>query len=657
MRRFLMTLLCILVLCSAVFLFSVLPPNTSGSPAANGVLDITGIDFSSSIAKLEGEWEFYHGRLYTPSDLADALPDRELIAVPGAWTDQGYPMYGYATYRLTVLTGRKEALMLYLPEVMAAAEIWVNGRHVFQAGRVGNSSEMFQTANRNEFLTLSPVEGKIEMVIQVANYEQDGSGLFYPLYLGKSEVLLRRLFGQRMVLAATLGGILLIGLYHLILFGFRRREKIYLVFCAICVTAVIRLSIENNSLGSYFRLGGLNSLLNTTYLVLTAIHSILIAVFFLQTFQLRPSRVQRWIIRLSYVLPIGIAIMLPYRYSIYSTFLSLVPYFISLWLVFRRGMVGENPYRLLYLCSLIFFMIYAPVSKTVFEGTLFVPGSVSNLLMVLCQCVLLSQSYAAAHNEVERVNANLESLVEERTGELYHTNRMLAASQTALREMIANISHDLKTPLTVLSNYLEILNEGQAEDAIEQAEYLGIAYHKNLDLQRLVGNLFEVTRMESGEVDYRREWIAASALLEKAGEKYAALAHDRGVAFHTEIAEDFELYIDQEKIWSVLDNLVYNALRHTEQGGIAIAAQRRGECGILRVKDTGEGIAPKHLPHIFARFFKASRARAEKEGSSGIGLYIVKTATEGMGGTVEVESAVGLGTTFTLTFVGKEIPR
>ena len=101
----------------------------------------------------------------------------------------------------------------------------------------------------------------------------------------------------------------------------------------------------------------------------------------------------------------------------------------------------------------------------------------------------------------------------------------------------------------------------------------------------------------------------------------------------------------------MLDNLVYNALRHTPEGGsIALGIKRRGDRAVLTVADTGEGIDAGHLPHIFERFYKVSPERGEKDGSSGLGLYIVKTTAEAMGGTVEVESVPGKGTVFTLTF-------
>ncbi|MDU4973842.1 MAG: HAMP domain-containing sensor histidine kinase, partial [Hungatella hathewayi] len=341
-----------------------------------------------------------------------------------------------------------------------------------------------------------------------------------------------------------------------------------------------------------------------------------------------------------------------YAQAVTGMFLVMIPYGISIFLAFRSGNIGRDPYRLLYLFSMVTFVIYGPLTKTLFEGDMFLPGIVPNMFLILSQCVMLSRSYAQAHEEVERVNTNLEDLVKQRTAQLNSANEQLAASQSALREMISNISHDLKTPLTVLNNYLELLgDETVASSEQERTEYLGIAYHKNLDLQRLIHNLFEVTRMEGGTVSYRLEWVMALPLMEEAERKYGDLAGGMGLFFTAEADDALKLKIDRNKIWSVLDNLVYNALRHTPEGGsIALGIKRRGDRAVLTVADTGEGIDAGHLPHIFERFYKVSPERGEKDGSSGLGLYIVKTTAEAMGGTVEVESVPGKGTVFTLTF-------
>ena len=653
MKRFLAIFLLIFSLCLALFFASSRPFVSEGPKAGEGILDFREADFTSSVYELSGQWEFYHSQLYTPEDFRTGSPaGMEYIDLPGPWTRMGYPGLGYATYRLRILTEPGQIYLLYIPEIMSSSAVWLNGKEFYHAGKVGMSDLDTVTGVRNELLAAAAPDGVLELVIQAANYHMNGSGIFYPILIGRDTVLTHCMFWQRTVAAAALGGILLIGVYHLFLYFFRRRERLYLTFSLTCLAAVLRLGMESNALVQYFLPGGIGFLLSRVFLLLFTIHSLCICLFMVQAFSIQLGRCLRIFYILCFGLPMAGICVLPYAQAVTGMFLVMIPYGISIFLAFRSGNIGRDPYRLLYLFSMVTFVIYGPLTKTLFEGDMFLPGIVPNMFLILSQCVMLSRSYAQAHEEVERVNANLEDLVKQRTAQLNSANEQLAASQSALREMISNISHDLKTPLTVLNNYLELLgDETVASSEQERTEYLGIAYHKNLDLQRLIHNLFEVTRMEGGTVSYRLEWVMALPLMEEAERKYGDLAGGMGLFFTAEADDALKLKIDRNKIWSVLDNLVYNALRHTPEGGsIALGIKRRGDRAVLTVADTGEGIDAGHLPHIFERFYKVSPERGEKDGSSGLGLYIVKTTAEAMGGTVEVESVPGKGTVFTLTF-------
>ena len=658
MKRFWTIFLLIFSLCLTLFFLTSKPFVSEGPAAKAGVADFRETDFSSSAYALSGQWEFYYGRLYTPEDFRQGNPEgMELIDLPGPWTRMGYPALGCATYHLKILTDPGQIYLLYIPEIMSSSMIWLNGEEFYRAGQVGTSDENTVTGVRNELLAAGSQDGILELVIQAANFRMNGSGIFYPLLIGKDTVLAHHIFWQRTAVAAALGGILLIGVYHLFLYLFRRRERLYLTFSITCLTTVLRLGMESNALVQYFLPGGIGFILSRVFLLLFTLHSLCICIFMIQVFSIRLNRLLRFVYALCFFLPMAGICLLPYAKAVNSMFLAMIPYAVSLVLAIRSGKIGRDPYCLLYLCSMVTFVIYGPLSKTVFEGDMFVPGIVPNMFLLLSQCVMLSRSYAQAHEEVERVNANLEALVEQRTAQLNSTNEQLAASQTALREMISNISHDLKTPLTVLNNYLELLgDETIASSERERTEYLGIAYHKNLDLQRLIQNLFEVTRMEGGTVTYRIEWFSVDRLMGEIARKYADLIQDKGLNFRLEADRETELHIDSIRIWSVLDNLVYNALRHTPKGGsIALSIHKKGDLARLQVADTGEGIEARHIPHIFERFYKVSQERGERDGSSGLGLYIVKTTVEAMGGTVEVESKPGKGTVFTVTFAARSI--
>lgn len=657
MKRFLAIFILIVTLCTALFFTMSFPFVSDGPEAVDGELDFRGTDFTASVYNLNGQWEFYYSCLYTPEDFRVGVSNgRELITLPGSWAALGYPEAGHGTYRLTIRIAPEEIYLLYIPEIISSAVIWGNGRELYRAGQPGSSEAGTVSNVRNEILAVSAEDGVLELVVQAANYSLTGSGLYYPMMIGRDTVMLHHLFWQRIVAAAAMGGILLIGVYHLFLYLFRRRERLYMVYSVTCFVTVLRLAMETNSLVQYFYREGLNVWLSRCYLLMFALHSICICLFMLETFSIRLSGLFRRVVWVCFIIPVLGVFTLPNTAAIACLFLALIPNGMSAVLAVRSGKIGRDPYRLLYLFSLVIFIIYAPLTKTVFEAELYIPGVVSNLFLIISQCVMLSRSYADAHDQVERVNENLERLVEERTTQLKDTNRQLAASQAALREMISNISHDLKTPLTVLNNYLELLgDETIASSDQERTEYLGIAYHKNLDIQRLIHNLFEVTRMEGGTAIYHLEWVSACDLMAEAGRKYADLVCDKGLSFPVEVDGTIELKIDKNKIWSVMDNLIYNALRHTPEGGrISLCLYRDGDRAVLAVCDTGEGIGEGHLPHIFERFYKVSPERGEKDGSSGLGLYIVKTTVEAMEGTVEVESTPGKGTMFTMRFLARD---
>ena len=378
-----------------------------------------------------------------------------------------------------------------------------------------------------------------------------------------------------------------------------------------------------------------------------------------QVFSLRPGRAAQLVYRACFLAPAAGALVLPYGIAVPAIYLVLVSFILSFVQAVRSGQARGDPYRILFLASLILFTLSGTVTKSLYEGELYLPAVTPDLFLIFSQCVLLSRDYALARTEAETLNANLERMVEERTRQLRAANAQLADSQAALRDTIRNISHDLKPPLTVLNNYLELLEDDSlALGEPERTEYLGIAYRKNLDLQRLINDLFVVTRMESGGVEYRLDWTGAAGLAEEAAEKYASQARAKGVRFTAQAGPGLELYVDRDKIWTILDDLVYNALRYTPAGGsVALTLDLQGpDRACLRVADTGAGIPPEHLGRIFERFYKASQERGARDGSSGLGLYIVKTVAEAMGGAAAVESTLGVGTLFTLLFRGRAAP-
>jgi two-component system, OmpR family, sensor histidine kinase BaeS len=230
-------------------------------------------------------------------------------------------------------------------------------------------------------------------------------------------------------------------------------------------------------------------------------------------------------------------------------------------------------------------------------------------------------------------------------------NRMssdLAQASTLRRQMTADIAHDLRTPLSVILGYTEALRDGKLPGTEDVYETMHIeAQH----LQHLIDDLRTLSLADAGELPLMRQPMTPRALLQRAGAAYSAQAQAQHVTLAVQAAADgAEVDVDPERMAQVLGNLLGNALRYTPAGGtITLTAESAGGMVHLLVADTGAGIAAGDLPHIFERFYRADRSRQQENGSSGLGLAIAKSIVEAHGGTITVTSAVGQGTTFTIS--------
>ena len=231
-------------------------------------------------------------------------------------------------------------------------------------------------------------------------------------------------------------------------------------------------------------------------------------------------------------------------------------------------------------------------------------------------------------------------------------NEETIRSQNWLKDMIGNISHDLKTPLSVMSVNLEALSElAETKSDADYQRYVRVAYQKNLDLQRLTNNLFQVTRIETGHGKYSPQWISLLTLLVNVNDKNNDYLEDKGIVFDVTVGMDIEISTDPQFVYSVFDNIIYNAVRHTESGdSITITTENKESTAIVTITDTGCGVDPELLPHVFDRFFKGDPARGGKGGDSGLGLFIVKSVMEGCGGSASAQSEPGKGMSVILTF-------
>lgn len=219
------------------------------------------------------------------------------------------------------------------------------------------------------------------------------------------------------------------------------------------------------------------------------------------------------------------------------------------------------------------------------------------------------------------------------------------------RDFVANVSHELKTPLTSISGYAETLTHDQPDPETTQ-RFLSVILSNARRMQRLVDDLLDLSRIESGRWQPAPEPLEAALVARDVWTLLAERAQQRQVAFQAVIGPDAGVvYADPDALRQVLSNLFDNALRYTPAGGRISLETLREDGGVtLRVRDTGSGIPNEHLPRIFERFYRADPHRSREEGGTGLGLAIVRHLIEAHDGHISATSEVGRGTVISCWF-------
>jgi two-component system sensor histidine kinase BaeS len=220
----------------------------------------------------------------------------------------------------------------------------------------------------------------------------------------------------------------------------------------------------------------------------------------------------------------------------------------------------------------------------------------------------------------------------------------LTASDRVRRQLLADVSHELTTPVTAMRGYLETLQMPELTlDEATRTRYLGIISDETNRLERLIGDLLDLARLEGGGGVLTLDRVAVADLFARVLARHERACQTATVSLETVIAPGAETVVgDRDRLEQAVQNLAANAIRYAPPGtAIALAARPR-EGGIaLTVTDQGRGIPPEHQPHVFDRFYKADPSREGVSGGSGLGLSIVKAIVERHGGTISVTSVPG----------------
>lgn len=612
----------IALLFSAIIVFTAAPSAEVNVEA--GGADLTALDLSREVAAVRPErFEYYPGVYLFPGSFANA-PE------PRFFTEADKFDYQYGTFRVTLCLPAGKTYAVRAMAINFSQRMWIGGVEQEPVGWPGETAAETVPAAREAVYVFTPEQDRVEIVLQYANFVYRDGGEPYPLYVSEYQNIIRQ--EQRSLFRACVvaGCMLTIFVFYLGMFLFFRRQGYFLAFAASCLAVAVRsLLIGEKFLTRLWPDVNWYGAMTVEYIGLV----VTVSAFILYVAGMFPGLLHPGWLRL---------------YTGFCAAFALLT-LVTPPLVYSRFLIVYQVVSVLYGLYMIARLIRHILRKPDLESVLVLAGGGIFLAAIIAEAYLHSRVVQYGISGIDQpammvfIFANMVALAvryartERELLEITELDRLKT-------EFLNQASHDLKTPVAAMGLALQRLED--VRDEQQRARFLAAARRSQGDMARLVGNLLSAARLDAGSQRYRITPLPVEALLSKIQDKYEDTLEMSGVELDVSADTQGALLCDENVVWSVLDNLIYNALRHTPAGGvIRVRAREDGRRISLTVADTGTGIAPAQLPHLFERGYTAGGG-----GGTGMGLYLVKTAMEGMGGSVEAGGAPEGGAAFTLFF-------
>ncbi|MBU5354650.1 response regulator [Paenibacillus barcinonensis] len=636
-------------------------PQATALHARQGILDLsTWNPKLEDRIRLDGEWEFYWKQLLpAPDQIADgkqqealASPD-DYAEVPGTWGQlqvdgKHLPSHGYATYRLVLRNTPVEGtLAIKKSNIRFASEIYVNGAKLMQDGQAMEKTAGYKAGNSPQIGFFPYHGGDIEILVRVANYDYPNAGISGPLFFGEQAAMLKSHQNRTAIELATMAVLATISIIFLISYLgsalYRNRDDSLLILGLICLFyALYNGMISERVLAET----SLNLSFNMLYKIkdFCSVTCLGLLIFYFYRFR---SGIMSGIMTLITLFILGAYICLLTFLPI-SIYVLTAPFVIGLytlvllWLLIQcaiRYVISEKGERLssfLWYAAILCITLYC-LDVNLFSISLKENVNIGQFCIVLFSILMLF-------------------LVVLRFFEAYRTVRSLKDQLLLLDQVkddfLSNTSHELKTPLNAIVNISESLLRG-SEGALteDQAHNLAIVTGSGRRLTYLVDELLDYSKMKHGDITLHRSATDLSSYVDSVMRMHSFLLGTKKLELLNEITAKFPLiYADGNRLVQILHNLIGNAIKFTEEGSVRISAAVVQGKAEVRITDTGRGISPDKLEHIFLPFEQEADAGPRAAGGTGLGLSITRKLVEMHGGTIHAESLPGEGATFVLTF-------
>ena len=567
-----------------------------------------------------------------------------------------------------------ENLYLSFHHINGIARVYCNGEYV---GVIGEMTPYFNTRAFADFCMLVPKDGKIDLTIVVScPTKVTNPGIIsYPLLQNRASVSLRTAFlGGHFSVMLLLFAIGIIAGSYLIASNFKDTLLIWSFIISFTSVFVYYLvDFRFIPVNAHYR-----AIERFMLVIVSAVFAYAINTCILRYGRTRKSHIK--FLRIDHLLVFLTGALLFATYLVFDVFFGIIaPDFaaISFGLLIITGNLlkdillyrHRNPSQLLIAMSVsfVFFILYLSI---LLDGTavyMLPTYSILYILFVIAVEVIFVSRYINQRKQLVRDSDNLKRQVREKTQyiseinrDLIETNKKLMQGEQARKNVMSNVSHDLRTPITAIRGYAELMLSSGDRLSPEQREgYLTNIVRRSEQMERIVSDIMELTRMEASDSEFNFSDISLCEMLDEVTMMYSMDLEGTKKHITLDIPEDDVLMIkgDPRKVSRVFENLVSNAINYTgEEALIAIKAWRTGDDLPIdkqkihvTVSDNGIGIPEDSLSRIFDRFYRAKNSGVNIKGT-GLGLAIVKLICDKHEAKITVKSKIGVGTTFEVVF-------
>jgi len=635
----------------------------------DAVADFSQYSFRKN-SKLKGETYFYWEKLLTPAHFNDSVPTPDAIApIPGIWNHieiggKKIGSDGYGTYFFKIITPDNELYAITIKEFDCAYRIWANNKEA-SAGTVGTNKKEMKPSWKRNTVFFQPINNEVRVIIQVSNFHHRKGGPEDMMVFGRFDKIIYYKYAQLGITLLLFGVLLVMFMYHLLLFINRQNDLSLIIFSAICLVFSIRLLTTGEKL--IFELfPNFNWYLAIKIEYISYKIAAPLCLGFVYTFY--PNEVSKkslkGIIAITSLFCLLVLFSPPKVFSYTPVYFQIIIALVSIYTLFALflAMLRKRPQSFLFFFGFFTFILivindilyYNKMADTDF---LFPFGI---FILTFTQATVISLKSSKAFRDAELYKAGLEEYnkmlekkvkkrtvqletlnleLEKQTRELQDANIQLHELNQFKENMTGMIVHDLKNPLNIILNF-------SSNDKVLFAAR---------QMLNLVHNLLDIQRHEQSTMIVDKKPISVKKLVGHALVQVGYLFTERNIHLDNSCHYNIMVEVDHNIMVRVLVNLLSNAVKYSpRQGTVGIYSEMEGASVKISVNDQGPGISVEKRRIIFQKFGQVTKQNAGEIESTGLGLAFCKMAVEAHDGTIGFESEGENGSTFWIKLAARE---